>query len=118
MKRGHIAAVVTEANHSAPGPAATANSAVLAARTIADVDIEVARRAAADFLSALGIDVDREDLRENPGPDGPRLRGAVQHAAAGSGPAERRAAAGSSPRSGPVAVVRRAARIRRPAPLG
>ena len=30
------------------------------------VDVEAARRAAADFLSALGIDLDREDLRETP----------------------------------------------------
>ncbi len=30
------------------------------------VDVEAAGRAAADFLSALGIDVDREDLRETP----------------------------------------------------
>ncbi len=66
MKRGHIAAVVTEASHSAPGRAATADPAVLVARTIAGVDIDAARRAAADFLSALGIDVDREDLRETP----------------------------------------------------
>jgi GTP cyclohydrolase I len=66
MKRGHIAAVVTEANHSAPDRAATADSAVLVARTIADVDIDAARRAAADFLSALGIAVDQEDLRNTP----------------------------------------------------
>jgi GTP cyclohydrolase IA len=30
------------------------------------VDVDAARRAAADFLSALGIDLDREDLRETP----------------------------------------------------
>jgi GTP cyclohydrolase IA len=30
------------------------------------VDIDAARRAAADFLAALGIDVDTEDLRETP----------------------------------------------------
>jgi GTP cyclohydrolase I len=29
-------------------------------------DIDAARRAAADFLSALGIPIDREDLRETP----------------------------------------------------
>jgi GTP cyclohydrolase I len=66
MKRGHIAAVVAEASHSAPGRAVTADPAVLAARTIAGVDIGAARRAAADFLSALGIDVDREEMRETP----------------------------------------------------
>src|SRR5690349_20385639 len=31
-----------------------------------EVDIDAARRAAADFLAALGIDVDSEDLRETP----------------------------------------------------
>ena len=51
----------------APGRAVTADPAVLAARTIAGVDIGAARRAAADFLSALGIDVDREEMRETPG---------------------------------------------------
>ena len=30
------------------------------------VDIDAAQRAAADFLSALGVAVDREDLRETP----------------------------------------------------
>ena len=66
MKRGHIAAIVAEASHPAPGRAVTADAAVLAARTIAGVDIGAARRAAADFLSALGIDVDREDMRQTP----------------------------------------------------
>ena len=66
MKRGHIAAIVAEASHSAPGRAVTADLAGLAARTIAGVDIGAARRAAADFLSALGIDVDREEMRETP----------------------------------------------------
>jgi 3-oxoacyl-[acyl-carrier protein] reductase len=66
MKRGHIAAVAAEASHPAPGRAVTADPAVLAARTIAGVDIGAARRAAADFLSALGIDVDREEMRETP----------------------------------------------------
>jgi hypothetical protein len=61
-----IAAVVAEASHPAPGRAVTADPAVLAARTIAGVDIGAARRAAADFLSALGIDVDREEMRETP----------------------------------------------------
>ncbi|SRR6266568_188256 len=32
----------------------------------ARMDVAAARRAAADFLSALGIDLDREDLRETP----------------------------------------------------
>src|SRR6476661_9206509 len=36
------------------------------ARDGAGVDVEAASRAAADFLAALGIDVDREDLRETP----------------------------------------------------
>ena len=54
MKRGYIA-VVAEASHWAPGRAVTADPAVLAARTIPGVDIGAARRAAADFLSALGI---------------------------------------------------------------
>jgi GTP cyclohydrolase I len=39
---------------------------VLVARAIAGVDIDAARRAAADFLAALGIDVDREEMRETP----------------------------------------------------
>ena len=34
------------------------------ARGDVGVDIDAARRAAAEFLSALGIDVDRDDLRE------------------------------------------------------
>jgi GTP cyclohydrolase IA len=66
MMRGHIADAVAEASHPAPGRAVTADLAVLAARTIAGVDIGAARRAAADFLSALGIDVDREEMRETP----------------------------------------------------
>jgi len=66
MKRGHTAAIVAEASHPAPGRAVTADPAVLAARTIAGVDIGAARRAEADFLSALGIDVDREEMRETP----------------------------------------------------
>jgi GTP cyclohydrolase I len=32
----------------------------------ADIDLDAAQRAAADFLAALGIDLDREDLRETP----------------------------------------------------
>jgi hypothetical protein len=66
MKRGHIADAVAEASHPALGQAVTADLAVLAARTIAGVDIGAARRAAADFLSALGIDVDPEERRETP----------------------------------------------------
>ena len=37
------------------------------ARDDTGVDVEAAERAAAGFLSALGIDVDREDLRDTPG---------------------------------------------------
>jgi hypothetical protein len=37
------------------------------ARDDTGVDVEAAERAAADFLSALGIDVDHEDLRDTPG---------------------------------------------------
>src|SRR5713101_6397272 len=49
-------------------PVATSRSAASlhVAPDGAGVDLEAARRAAADFLSALGIDVDREDLRETP----------------------------------------------------
>jgi hypothetical protein len=36
------------------------------AREGAGIDVDAASRAAADFLSALGIDIDREDLRETP----------------------------------------------------
>ena len=43
-----------------------ARSALRIARDGADIDIEAARRAAADFLSALGMAIDREDLRETP----------------------------------------------------
>jgi len=43
-----------------------ARSALRIARDSADIDIEAARRAAADFLSALGMAIDREDLRETP----------------------------------------------------
>jgi len=50
----------------APGQAAAAGSAALVARAIAGVDIDAARRAAADFLAALGIDIDREEMRETP----------------------------------------------------
>ena len=44
----------------------TAAPALHIARDSAGVDIDGARRAAADFLSALGIDVDREEMRETP----------------------------------------------------
>ena len=33
----------------------------------ASVDLKAAERAAADFLTALGVDVDREELRDTPG---------------------------------------------------
>jgi GTP cyclohydrolase IA len=44
----------------------TAEPALHIARDSAGVDIDGARRAAADFLSALGIDVDREEMRDTP----------------------------------------------------
>jgi GTP cyclohydrolase IA len=44
----------------------TAGPSLHVARGSAGVDIDAARQAAADFLAALGIDVDREDLRETP----------------------------------------------------
>src|SRR5712691_11927008 len=47
-----------------PGPAAPASPPLHIARE--GVDLDAARRAAADFLSALGIDVDREELRDTP----------------------------------------------------
>ena len=43
-----------------------AGSSQRTARDGAGVDLDAASRAAADFLAALGIDVDREDLRETP----------------------------------------------------
>src|SRR6516162_285135 len=45
----------------------TAEPALHIARDNTGMDVEAAGRAAADFLSALGIDVDHEDLRETPG---------------------------------------------------
>jgi GTP cyclohydrolase I len=36
------------------------------ARDGAGIDLEVACRAAADFLSALGVAIDQEDLRDTP----------------------------------------------------
>src|SRR5256884_3179321 len=45
----------------------TAGPSLHIARDNTGVDVEAAERAAADFLAALGIDVDREDLRETPG---------------------------------------------------
>ena len=44
----------------------TAEPVLHIARDSAGVDIDAASRAAADFLSALGIDVDREEMRETP----------------------------------------------------
>ena len=44
----------------------TAEPVLHIARDSAGVDMDGARRAAADFLSALGIDVDREEMRETP----------------------------------------------------
>ena len=44
----------------------TAGPSLHVAHDAGGVDIDAARRAAADFLAALGIDVDREDLRETP----------------------------------------------------
>ena len=44
----------------------TAEPTLHIARHSTDVDVDAASRAAADFLAALGIDVDREDLRETP----------------------------------------------------
>jgi GTP cyclohydrolase IA len=41
------------------------NSTLVAARR--PVDLEAAERAAADFLTALGIDLDREERRATPG---------------------------------------------------
>jgi GTP cyclohydrolase IA len=43
-----------------------AGSSLRAARDGAGVDFEAAERAAADFLSALGIAIDTEDLRDTP----------------------------------------------------
>jgi GTP cyclohydrolase I len=39
---------------------------LLVARDGAGVDLEAACRAAADFLSALGVAIDQEDLRDTP----------------------------------------------------
>jgi len=47
-------------------PGLAAGQSLHLARDNGDVDVAAARRAAADFLSALGIDLDREDLRETP----------------------------------------------------
>jgi GTP cyclohydrolase I len=44
----------------------TAEQTLHMARHTVDVDVDAASRAAADFLAALGIDVEREDLRETP----------------------------------------------------
>ena len=45
----------------------TAGPSLHIARDNTGVDVEAAERAAADFLAALGIDVDHEDLRATPG---------------------------------------------------
>ena len=45
----------------------TAGPSLHIARDDTGVDVEAAERAAADFLAALGIDVDHEDLRATPG---------------------------------------------------
>src|SRR6266705_4331706 len=45
----------------------TAGPSLHIARDDTGVDVAAAERAAADFLAALGIDVDHEDLRETPG---------------------------------------------------
>jgi GTP cyclohydrolase I len=45
----------------------TAGPSLHIARDDTGVDVEAAERAAADFLAALGIDVDHDDLRETPG---------------------------------------------------
>ena len=42
------------------------------------VDLVAAELAAADFLAALGVDLDRDGLRRDAGPDGPRLRRTVR----------------------------------------
>ena len=44
----------------------TAGPALHIARDDGEVDVDAASRAAAAFLSALGVDVDHEDLRETP----------------------------------------------------
>ena len=44
----------------------TAEPVLHIAQDSAGIDIDAASRAAADFLSALGIDVDREEMRETP----------------------------------------------------
>ncbi len=50
-----------------PGPAAGPRPALRIAPDQARVDLDAAQRAAADFLAALGIDVDQDGLRETPG---------------------------------------------------
>src|SRR5882672_4141848 len=45
----------------------TAGPSLHIARDDTGADVEAAERAAADFLAALGIDVDHQDLRETPG---------------------------------------------------
>jgi GTP cyclohydrolase IA len=50
-----------------PGPAAGPRPVLRIAGGRAGVDLDAAQRAAADFLAALGVDVDRDGLRETPG---------------------------------------------------
>ena len=50
-----------------PGPAAGPRPVLRIAGDRAGVDLDAAQRAAADFLAALGVDVDRDGLRETPG---------------------------------------------------
>jgi len=49
-----------------PGTAAWPRPALRVAGESAAMDLEAAQRAAADFLTALGIDLDREELRATP----------------------------------------------------
>jgi GTP cyclohydrolase IA len=49
-----------------PAPGGSLRPALRVANQSAGVDLEAAQRAAADFLSALGITLDREELRETP----------------------------------------------------
>src|SRR2546430_17431192 len=86
MKRGHIAAVVAGASHPAPGRAVTADPAALAARTIAGVDTGAARRAAAGFLSAPGIDGGRGGKRGAPAREARAYAGVFGARALGVGP--------------------------------
>jgi GTP cyclohydrolase IA len=57
---------ITQPPWPVPDPAALGGPALRIARDSAGVDMEAARRAAADFLAELGIATDREELRESP----------------------------------------------------